>query len=157
MILILDRDPATCARQYEDGDVVELCSEYTATIQVAQVELGYNLPPMNGADPANVEWVAESIHHWNWLHDLVLVLNEEYKYRFEKSEDHRAFPTIVTTFEEVQACPGLYPNRGWTDPNKNIELSGDSVVQYCRSTYRYKADKLKYTKREPPWWLSTRS
>jgi len=38
-----------------------------------------------------VIWAGQSLENWLWLRSLVFALNEEYKYRYAKNQDHASF------------------------------------------------------------------
>lgn len=162
-VFFLDRDPKLCAQYHADVHVTKMCLEYSQMLQTAMHDLGYETEykPTHKNHPL-VKWVASSIEHWNWLHDLALDLNEEYKYRFEKGEDHGAIGTLADTMAAVQDFPYLYPAEGWTDPplsaiNKGLRDYEDVVLAY-RAYYREVKQnemKLEYTKRKRPEFLGT--
>lgn len=161
-IFFLDRDPRTCAIYHCDKHVVKMCLEYSQILQTAMHSLGYDTKykPTHKNHPC-VKWVAASIEHWNWVHDLALCLNDEYKYRYNKSEDHRAITALIDTMDTIQEVPGLYPHpdSGWIDPPCAMpeELFEDSVVESYRRYYRdRKAQEMEltYTGRNRPEFLS---
>jgi hypothetical protein len=87
-------------------------------------------------------------------------LNEEYKYRYKKDEDHRAIGALVDTIEKIQEFPQMYPHPdpGWIDPPCAMpeELSEPDVVQAYRRYYREVKQKnmeLSYTGRQTPDFL----
>lgn len=163
-IFMLDKDPVLCAKYHCDKHVVKMCLEYSQILQTAMNQLGYETEyRATHKNHPLVKWVQSSIEHWNWVHDLALDLNEEYKYRFEKEEDHGAITALINTMEAIQEFPFLYPNKGWTDPPQsaiNKELRYADVVQSYRAYYRevkQKEMQMDYTKREKPTFLRTDS
>jgi len=160
-VFFLDRDPYTCALYHADKHVVKQCLEYSQILQTAMHKLGYETEykPTHKNHPC-VQWVESSIHHFNWVHDLALCLNEEYKFRYNKSQDHASIDTLIGVVEEIQEFPGLFPDPdpAWTDPPCAMpeELSGSDVVRAYRRYYRehkLKEMEITYTNRDWPEFL----
>lgn len=98
-----------------------------------------------------VLWVEDSYDNFEWLVALTKALNKEYRYRFDKPQDHKSIAVLEAikplTFERrgltpfAQAMPDQY------------KVDGDPVQAY-RNFYR--GEKLgfaRWTKRLPPAWL----
>lgn len=137
-IFFLDRDPVTCAQYHCDKHVVKMCLEYSQLLQTAMFRLGYETEyePTHYNHPCAL-WVAESIQHWNWVHDLALCVNEEYKYRYGKEDDHKSLTALMDSLALAQTWPGLYPRVSWVDPPMCMpdEAKRDDVVEAYRAYY----------------------
>jgi len=98
-----------------------------------------------------VLWVGESFDNFLWLKDLTWFLNDEYQYRFDKSEDHRSIEVLrsisgyryarrgLTPF--AQAMPGEY------------KIPGDAVKAYRHFYVGEKQRFARWTRREKPLWF----
>lgn len=138
-----------------------MCLEYSQILQTALcnhgIQTGYL--PTHENHPC-VKWVSDNILHWNWVHDLALCLNEEYKFRYDKQEDHKAIKVLVRVVELVANNPYLLEKHEWKDPPLVMPEQykcNDPVEAYRRY---YREDKLqnvevRYTNRETPPFLRT--
>jgi len=91
---------------------------------------GYKITHIN--HPCNL-WVRESLSNWKWLRKLVIELNREYRYRYNKDYNHKAYniamslnyPNIedkgLTKF--AQAMPYRYKNKNAIIAYRNYYIS----------------------------------
>lgn len=102
-----------------------------------------------------VLWVEHSYSNFIWLTELTRALNAEYRFRFNKTGDHKS----MSVLQEVEAMQ--FEDSGLTEfaqamPNE-YKVRGNAVDAY-RNFYR--GDKLrfaKWTKRSMPYWINTGS
>lgn len=160
-IFVLDRDPATCAQLHNDKHVVKMCLEYSQILQGALKKQGCNVTYNFNNSQINhptINWASKSVQHWNWVHDLALMLNEEYKYRFNHTDDHKAADALFNIVGDVQDCSGLFPDKSWEDPLGLLpwELSQLGLVEGFRVYYNRKQSDMDfdYTKRSWPTFLT---
>lgn len=96
-------------------------------------------------------WVRSSVEHYIYLLDLMTALNEEAKWRYDRSNDHLSLlkaqewevPVLpFTTFVEPPKCV-----------HDDFKQMPDTVEAYREYYKRDKRDIAKWTKRSPPvWW-----
>lgn len=153
-IFILDKDIKQCAKYHCDQHVVKMILESVQLLCTALNKKGFVTPyKSTHMKHPSVLWVEESYDNFIWLRDLTVALNDEYKYRYNKQNDHKsmavlpnieqyAFPAIgLTPFP--QAMPDIY------------KVDGDAVAAY-RQFYRGdKAKFAKWTKRAVPSWFES--
>jgi hypothetical protein len=153
-IFILDSNIKECAQAHCDKHVVKMILEYTQILCTVADSLGYQVPykPTHQKHPCTL-WTAKSTGNWLWLKELCFELNNEYQFRFSRSEPHKSFlvasalpdislPEIGMT-EHAQAMPDECKERG------------DAITAYRRYYLAHKSHLLKYTKRKPPAWIET--
>jgi hypothetical protein len=99
-----------------------------------------------------VLWVEESYDNFIWLKDLAVALNREFKFRYDRREDHASL-AVVGEISNLS-----YENRGLTPfaqamPSQ-YRRENDAVSAY-RAYYRgEKAKFAKWTKRPVPKWMN---
>lgn len=151
-IFVLDLDIRKCAEYHADQHVVKMILESTQMLCTVLNEHGVETPyrSTHVHHPCTL-WAGESLSNWQWLRELALSLNDEYRYRFERSEDHGsavvagglAWPPIrdtgLTSF--AQAVPDAY------------KVPGDPVRAYRRFYIAEKARFATWTRRSIPTWF----
>ena len=150
-IFILDKDINRCAKYHCDKHVVKMILEY-AQILCTVCNL-YNVKaPYRSTHVKHpcVLWAAKSIRNFRWLRELARALNEEYKFRYDKTDDHSSYKVIKTLKE-----PKL-PDIGLTEhPQampKKYQVPNNPVKAY-RNFYIYmKRPFATWTKRRIPSW-----
>ena len=94
-IFVLDYDIKKCARYHCDKHVVKMILEsaqmLSATVRLNGVNQGYAITHKN--HPCS-KWARESISNWKWLRKLASELNREYKFRFERKNNHKSYDLI---------------------------------------------------------------
>jgi len=98
-----------------------------------------------------VLWVGESFDNFLWLKDLTWFLNDEYQYRFDKSEDHGSIKAL-------QSISGYrYARRGLTPFAQAMpieyKIPGDAVNAYRNFYVGEKQRFARWTQREKPAWF----
>ena len=151
-IFVLDYDIKKCARYHCDKHVVKMILESVQMLSVAVrlngVNQGYAIIHEN--HPCS-KWARESISNWKWLRKLASELNREYKFRFERKNNHKSYDLI-----QELAIPKI-KDKGLTSfalamPEKYKH--NDPIISY-RSFYLGEKRKLfKWTKRKMPAWVS---
>jgi Pyrimidine dimer DNA glycosylase len=182
-IFYLDRDPYNAAQMMVDRHVVkmilETCQLLSTTHRILDgTKVTYDkyvngsLPPRyrkatKWVLPDNREnilysathinhpsavWVRQSNNNYNWLYAHFLALLNEYTFRYGKSHKCESMIDVLKT------PPHNIPVDYFTQPtcamDKQYIISTDSVTNY-RNYYKHGKSHLhKYTKRNPPDWLS---
>jgi len=155
-IFVLDNDPHKAAVMHCDKHVVKMILESAQMLCTA-----HHLHP-SGSYPiaykkAHVnhpctKWVRESLSNYKWLVSLAKNLNDEYKFRYNHTVNHKSFDVINSL-----PMPDI-PDLGLTQfvtamPDDCKTL--DPVLSY-RTYYNYHKRKiLIYTKRSKPVWIVT--
>jgi hypothetical protein len=152
-IFVLDRNVKKCAQYHCDQHVSKMILESAQIMCTALNKMGFKTPykSTHGKHPC-VLWVEESYSNFVWLAQLAIELNTEFKYRYEKDNDHASVFVIREiehfTFSDngltefVQAVPEKYKYRG-------------NAVRAYRSFYRHeKAKFAEWTKRPIPRWMN---
>jgi hypothetical protein len=150
-IFVLDNDVAKCAEYHCDKHVVKMILESAQILSTvcrqSGLDVGYK--PTHSHHPCTI-WASESLDNWIWLRNLTALLNAEYKYRYEKSNNHKSYDLVATLPLPNIPDIGLTPfAQAMPDEYKH----DDAVVAY-RNYYKcVKAPFLQWTKRPIPKWV----
>jgi hypothetical protein len=100
-------------------------------------------------------WSLSSLSNWRWLRDLAYALNDEFKYRYNRLEDHQSIE-IIKELEE----PNI-PDLGMTDFHLAMPeqfKDPDPVIAYRNYYAGAKFEFATWKKREiPQWYVSLRT
>lgn len=149
-IFILDEDIATCARYHNDKHVVKMILESAQMLCTTLHESGGDAPyrSTHKNHPCTI-WARQSLSNWRWLRDLALALNEEFKYRYDKSTDHKS-ATIVKSLPEPNIPDiGLTP---FAQAMPDEYKTADAVEAYRNYYKGEKAEIAQWKKRQKPDW-----
>lgn len=153
-IFYLSQDPEQCARYHCDAHVVKMILESAQMLCTVLAHYDIKAPykPTHQHHPCT-RWVAESLDNWLWLCELGNALDDEYRYRYNKTTSHRSYTVIeslpVPPLPDIgptpvaQAMPEMYQQR-------------DPVRAYRDFYAATKADFACWTKRPVPRWFSYR-
>lgn len=151
-IFVLDSNIQKCAEYHVDKHVVKMILESAQILSTVSrlngLDQGYK--STHEKHPCTI-WTGESIQNWNWLKMLAYHLNEEYKYRFDHTDNHKSYDLIQSLDD-----PAL-PNIGLT--NFKIALPKYCIVQnntiesYRKYYLKEKNHIFKWTKRSVPNWI----
>lgn len=150
-IFVLDNDISKCAEYHVDKHVVKMVTEsaqlLSSAVRLSGIDAGYRLTHKN--HPCAI-WVRESLSNWHWLLDLTSALNDEYKYRYNKSVNHKAFEVALNLPDPLIEDVGLTPYRlAMPDEYK----CDDAVVAYRNYYIGDKRHIAEWRNREiPAWW-----
>ena len=150
-IFVLDKNVEKCAEYHCDKHVIKMILEsaqmMSAVVRLNGHDTGYKLTHKN--HPCTI-WARKSLSNYIWLKSLISLLNSEYRYRYDKSVNHKSFdmamslpmpdlPVIgLTPF--AQAMPEQYRNK--------------NAVKAYRDYYNNeKSSFLTWTKRKTPKWI----
>lgn len=156
-IFVLDTDIKKCAEYHVNAHVIKMVTESTQMLSMCNrhygYDEGYKITHFN--HPCS-KWVRESLSNWLWLRDLVIALNDEYKFRYNpKQGNHKAY--MMAT---ILSVPKNMPDKGLTpfalampDQYKHYD-----VVQAYRQYYIAEKQHIaKWKKRNKPEWYSVES
>jgi len=149
-IFILDTNIKKCAEYHNDKHVVKMILESAQILSTVcrqnGINEGYKITHKN--HPCT-KWAGQSLSNWRWLKQLALELNEEFKYRFNHSEDHKSSKVICSLPE-----PKI-PDRGLTN---FVQAMPDDckmknpVKAYRRYYKNYKQHLASWKNRRKPKW-----
>jgi hypothetical protein len=153
-IFVLDEDIRTCAEYHCDQHAVKMILESVQLLCTALNKKGFTTPyrSTHVKHPC-VLWVEESYDNFCWLRNLTLALNDEYRFRYDKGEDHRS----INVLKEIEGI--AFESRGLTEfaqamPD-HYKVPGDAVTAYRNFYAGEKLSFARWTKRRPPAWLKS--
>ena len=151
-IFILDTNINKCAKYHCDQHVVKMILESVQILCTALNKKGFTTPyKSTHVKHPCVLWAEESYDNFLWLSKLAFLLNDEFKYRYKKTANHRSIKVLdeiknkkfesLGLTEFAQAMPDQY------------KVSGDAVSAYRKFYIGEKMKFAKWTRRKPPHWL----
>lgn len=150
-IFVLDSNIKQCAEYHTDKHIIKMILESAQMLSTAcrlsGIDAGYKTTHKN--HPCT-KWVRESLSNWLWLRLLTKELNNEYRYRYDKSVNHKSYDVILSL-----PLPNI-PDKGLTQfpqamPN---EYKNNNPIKAYRKYYiGEKQHFANWTKREPPFWF----
>jgi len=150
-IFVLDEDIERSAEYHNDKHVVKMILELTQILCTVNHKSGLAAPykPTHSHHPC-VKWTGTSIENWRYLRWLVFCLNEEYKYRFNHTKNHKAFEVAINLREP--AIPDI-PRTPFVLAMPEECYDPCPVKAYRTYYQKHKQHLAKWTKRAaPPWW-----
>ncbi|MHC9512179.1 pyrimidine dimer DNA glycosylase/endonuclease V [Kangiella sp. M94] len=151
-IFVLDKNIKLCAEFHCDQHVVKMILESVQMLCTALNKKGFETPyKSTHAKHPCVLWVEHSYSNFVWLTELTKALNAEYRYRFNKTHDHKSM-NVLAQVEKLK-----YPDLGLTEfaqaMPEQYKVKGNAVAAY-RNFYRgEKLSFAKWTKRPMPKWF----
>jgi len=151
-IFVLDKSIELSAQYHCDKHVVKMILEYAQLLSTAVresgLDAGYKSTHKN--HPCNI-WARNSLSNWLWLKDLAKALNDEYRYRYNKTINHKSWDIIKTLPEPKIDDIGLTQFPLCMPEEYKNPL--DAVESYRTYYICEKSNILVWTKRGNPWWL----
>ena len=149
---ILDNDIEQCAQAHCDQHVGKMILESAQLLCTALNEKGFTTPyrSTHYRHPCTL-WVGESLENFQWLVRLSHALNQEYRWRYAKAQDHASM-RVIAEIENVEfPAKGLTPfAQAMQDQYKDAH---DPVAAYRRFYCAEKASFATWTKRDMPTWF----
>lgn len=157
-LFVLDLDPIKAAQYHCDKHVVKMVLE-TAQIlctvhhQLDSAPSSTLYKPTHKAHPC-VVWAGTNRANYRWTYQLFCALADEYTHRY--GGHHTSF---VKLHELLQWFPSELPNAKRRTPfaqamPDQYRRPGEPVVAYRSYYVGEKQRMLKYTRRQPPDWLT---
>ena len=155
-IFVLDTDIERCARYHCDQHVVKMILESVQLMFTSLNKKGFETPykSTHSQHPC-VLWVEQSWQNFCWLGDLTRALNAEYRYRFDKTANHKSLAVLTAIsahcFEDhgltefAQAMPDADP--------RHIQGGWRSVTAYRSFYLGEKMHFARWTARPTPDWI----
>lgn len=153
-IFVLDNDIEKCAQFHCDQHVVKMILESVQMLCTALNKKGESTPykSTHVRHPC-VLWVEESYDNFCWLSDLTIALNDEYRFRFDKTVDHKSIGALSEIGDYRFERNGLTPfAQAMPDEYK---VPGDAVAAYRKFYIGDKMSFARWTKRVRPDWIPT--
>ncbi len=154
-IFILDTDIERCAQYHCDQHVTKMILESVQLLCTALNKKGFSTPyrSTHMKHPC-VLWVEESYGNFLWLKELTLQLNREYRFRFNKSVDHKSI-AVLDQINDLR-----FENNGLTEFAQAMpdtyKVPGNAVAAYRKFYIAEKMRFARWTKRSMPSWLPSR-
>lgn len=153
-IFILDTDPKLAAQYHCDKHVVKMILEHaqmmSTTCRFHNLDAGYKSTHIN--HPCNI-WLRQSLNNYMWLYDLTYYLNEEYKSRFNHSNNHKSFDVI----ESLPTPPlPMVPQTPFVKAMQNFQdvyCIEDPVEAYRQYYIKYKKPICTWKNTNQPYWF----
>ncbi|MET1254222.1 pyrimidine dimer DNA glycosylase/endonuclease V [Aliikangiella maris] len=151
-IFILDEDIQRCAEYHCDKHVVKMILESVQLLCTALNKKGFKTPykSTHMKHPC-VLWVESSFDNFEWLIDLTIALNAEYRYRFAKTHDHKSMAVLPEIEKLYYQRNGLTPF-AQAMPDK-YKVDGDAVRAYRQFYLGEKMHFAAWTNRAVPEWV----
>ena len=152
-IFVLDDDITKCAEYHCDQHAIKMILESVQLLCTALNKKGFSTPyKSTHAKHPCVLWVEASYDNFEWLVQLTLSLNAEYRFRFDKTGDHKSIAVLSEIDKFRFERLGLTPfAQAMPDQYKQV---GDPVSAYRQFYLGEKMGFAKWTKREVPFWIS---
>ncbi|SET14325.1 hypothetical protein SAMN05216326_11323 [Nitrosomonas marina] len=151
-IFVLDLDIKKCARYHCDQHVSKMILESAQLLCTALNKKGFQTPyrPTHINHPCT-KWIVESYDNFVWLRKLAIALNSEYRFRFNKTDDHKSISVIREISNLTYESVGLTPF-AQAMPDK-YKVPGNAVKAYRQFYVGEKLGFAKWTKRNIPKWV----
>lgn len=151
-IFVLDTNIRRCAQYHCDRHVSKMILESVQMLCTALHGRGVEAPyrPTHAKHPCTL-WVGESWDNFQWLAELAVELNREYRFRYGRERDHASIAVLRRIEGLRYESAGLTPfAQAMPDEYK---APGDAVTAYRRFYLGEKAAFATWTRRpEPDWW-----
>ena len=152
-IYVLDHDIELCAQYHCDRHVVEMIPGYVQILCAALNRRGFDTPVIDAcAEHPCVQWAQASFDNFLWLKDLTLFLNDEYRLRFDRGDDHRSIKKLHKLsrfrFERhgLTPFPQVMPGR--------FRVPDDPVRAYRNFYIGEKLSCARWSLRATPDWIA---
>ena len=150
-IFLLSLDIQKCAEFHCDKHLVKMILE-TAMLLCTTLQLLGQPAPYRAVFPKHPcnKWLLESLSNWRFIRELGRALNTEYRFRYDKNQDHKAY-TIMEQLEEPNLEDKGLTRFALAMPDKYKEE--DAILSYRKY---YSAEKYRFAtwkKRNVPAWF----
>ena len=153
-IFILDYTIAKCVKFHCDKHVIKMLTEEAQIICTVANEHGITTPyKSTHLNHPCVIWAKKSQANWLWLKKFAKALNNEYRYRYTKKINHKAFDVIkniktpnlpkLPRTEFPKVVPEKYKN--------HIDIVTAYRIYYANEKNHF----AKWTRRKRPFWFHT--
>jgi hypothetical protein len=153
-IFALDNDIQTCAQYHCDQHAIKMILESVQLLCTALNKKGFETPykSTHMKHPC-VLWVEDSYDNFLWLVELTKALNAEYRYRFDKTSDHKSMSVLPKILTHTYERKGLTPfPQAMPDEYKVVD---DPITAYRNFYVGEKLGFARWTKRQVPDWVTS--
>lgn len=158
-IFFLDKDPKLAAQYHADKHVVKMILESAQMLCTAvNVKAGEQVTPYKTTHvnhPCSI-WVRESYSNWSYVYQLMMYLEQEWRYRYNHQKSHKSIDALVTA-NILDLADTYIPGRVLTPPAlampDHCKISSDPVECYREYYRKEKVALHKWTGRDIPFWL----
>lgn len=154
-IFILDTDMKQNAQYYCDKHLIKMILETAQLMCTVVVENGGTAPykPTHRNHPCT-KWLMENGANWDILYNLVTELNNEYKYRFNKTINHKSYDVICNLIKP-QYSNNIFTGYFNAVTSSIQRLCINDTIKAYRKYYKEKQSiiDMKWTKRNMPEFL----
>ena len=152
-IFVLDHDIELCAQHHCDQHVIRMIPRYAKILSTALNNRGFTTPADSTyADHPCIAWAGASFDNYLWLKGLTFFLNDEYRFRFDRDDDHRAIRTLHSISSYRFERRGLTPF-AQVMPVR-YRMANDPVRAYRRFYIGEKLGFARWSLRQMPDWIS---
>lgn len=173
-IFYLDQNPKLCAQYHSDKHVVKMILESAQLLCTAlNVVAGEQVTPYKSTHvnhPCSI-WVRKSFANWNYVYQLMLCLEDEWRFRFNHDKKHKSVKLLEEfssnrSFRSL-AREYLFTDKLMTPPplcmpddcKSKLEsdlwtFGGKEVLSYRKYYNQEKRHLHKWTNREAPFWIT---
>ncbi|WP_299494459.1 pyrimidine dimer DNA glycosylase/endonuclease V [uncultured Shewanella sp.] len=154
-IFVLDNDIEHCAQYHCDQHVIKMILESVQILCTALNKKGFVAPYRSThIHHPCVLWVEASFDNFLWLKELTRALNQEYRYRYDKRDDHKSIAVLDTLKDDKYK----YEHLGLTEfaqamPDQ-YKIVGDPIKAYRQFYLGDKMHFAKWRKRPAPDWIT---
>ena len=157
-IFYLDEDLKKCAKYHLDKHVIKMILEHAQILCSALILRGAKAPyKLTHQKHPCVLWASKSLENWIWLKKLTKELNKEFKYRWDKKEDHKSYKVILELKNPEKFIPSLGITERPQAMPEEYKIKGNPIKAYRKYYFFDKLKFLKYTKRKIPYWLKIKN
>jgi hypothetical protein len=151
-IFILDKNIKKCALYHCDKHVGKMLLEaaqlLSTVVRLSGLDAGYKITHRN--HPCTL-WTNKSLSNWIWLRKLAKALNNEYRFRFDKTINHKSYDLIMLLPVPNIIDHGLTP---FVQIMPEIYKDNDPVIAYRNYYVWEKGYLLNWgKKRVEPFWV----
>ena len=176
-IFYVHKDPTEAAISLVDSHVVKMILESCQLLSTAhrildgvpvkaKTKTGRNVTRYTLPDSRNVTlyqathinhpssvWCRQNVENYQWLHNHLMALLNEYTYRYGKV--HKCMNVAVALY---QVPNNILPGK-FTDPTPAMKteflIENNSLKSYRNYYIKGKSHLHRWTKRQPPNWMTT--
>jgi hypothetical protein len=157
-IFFLSQNPVTAARYHADTHVIKMILESAQMLcTIVNSHAGEQIMPYKSTHkyhPCTV-WANTSLSNALWLVDLTRALNDEFKHRFNHTNNHKSYDMLISN-DIANKLRNCLVDTGMTPPALAMpdEFKVACPVESYRNYYRVaKVNLLEYTNQSFPDWL----
>ena len=156
-IFVLDSNPVKCAMYHCDKHVIKMILESAQMICTTHyvspnTSISYSIPyKITHINHPCTKWVRNSLSNYKWLLELITSLNDEFKFRYNKTINHKSYDSIKNLPLPNVKDIGLTP---WSLAMPDEYKIDNNPIQSYKNYYlNAKSNILKYTNRIPPSFI----